>query len=624
MLSGDFISVLTDLFNHILNTGHYPQQWSRGILTPIHKGGSRYDPINYRGITVLNSIGKIFTSVLQSRLLVWAEERSLIPESQFGFRSNRSTVDCIFILNTVIEVSLSQKKHLYVCYVDFKKAFDSVNHTLLWSCLVNFGVSHRTLTVLQSMYASAYSCVKISSNEATAPFKCQKGVRQGCILSPLLFTLFLAGLDREIKKNNAGIQLHNGITLDILMYADDVALVSDNAAGLKKHLSTLLEFCLKWKLEVNTEKTKICIFGRNNCSDIFKLNNHTLEKVQSYKYLGMWFAKNGRFQVAKKHFANQAKKAMFSLLTTLRQLDNPPIPVILQLYETMLKPIMCYGSEVWGFTGDKNLERVELYFLKSILHLPSVAPNMAVFGELGQLPIHLWWKERVLKYWNRICSDYAPSLLKAAFHLSLHNASCGRKCWVSNVATLLNNAGLDASFSGHHVFDRNMINSIMSSYRDQFVQVWHANLMNKQSLTGHGGNKLRSYRLFKKEFDIEPYLLNVRSTTLRVSMTRLRVGCHSLEIERGRYHKTQSIPVCQRLCEKCNMIEDEIHFMCVCSKYNTLRDQLEQTIQMDFPGYKWLSSEQKFIYLLESSNKVINNAVAYFIHNAFIARTCTD
>ena len=169
-----------------------------------------------------------------------------------------------------------------------------------------------------------------------------------------------------------------------------------------------------------------------------------------------------------------------------------------------------------------------------------------------------------------------------------------------------------------------MINSIMSSYCDQFIQVWHANLMNKQSLTGHGGNKLRSYRLFKKEFDIEPYLLNVRSTTLRVSMTRLRVGCHSLEIERGRYHKPQSIPVCQRLCEKCNMIEDEIHFMCVCSKYNTLRDQLEQKIQMDFPGYKWLSSKQKFIYLLESSNKVINNAVAYFIHNAFIARTCTD
>ena len=232
-----------------------------------------------------------------------------------------------------------------------------MNHTLLWTCLVNFRVSHRILTVLQSMYAIASSCVKISSNKAMAPFKCQKGVRQGCILSPLLFTLFIAGLDREIKKNNAGIQLQ--INLDILMYADDVVLVSDNANGLKKHLNTLLEFCQKWKLEVNTEKTKICIF---KCSDIFMLNNHTLEKVQSYKYLGMWFAKNGLLHVAKKHLANQAKKAMFSLLTTLRQLENPPIPVILQLYETMLKPIMCYGSEIlWGFTGDQNLERVVIF-----------------------------------------------------------------------------------------------------------------------------------------------------------------------------------------------------------------------------------------------------------------------
>ena len=134
-LSGNFISILTNLFNHILNTGHYPQQWSTGILTPVHKGGSRYDPQNYRGITVLNCIGKIFTSILNSRITDWAEERSLIPESQFGFRKYRSMLDCIFILNTAIEVSMSQKKQLYVCYIDFKKAFDSINHKLLWSCL---------------------------------------------------------------------------------------------------------------------------------------------------------------------------------------------------------------------------------------------------------------------------------------------------------------------------------------------------------------------------------------------------------------------------------------------------------------------------------------------------------
>ena len=111
-LSGYFTSLLTDLFNHILYTGLYPHQWSIGIITPVHKGGSRNDPNNYRGITVLNTIGKIFTSILNSRIMDWAEERSLIPESQFGFRKNRSTIDCLFILNTGIELALSQKKQL--------------------------------------------------------------------------------------------------------------------------------------------------------------------------------------------------------------------------------------------------------------------------------------------------------------------------------------------------------------------------------------------------------------------------------------------------------------------------------------------------------------------------------
>ena len=198
-LSGNFISILTNVFNHMLNTGHYPQQWSTGILTPVHKGGSRYDPKSYRGIIVL---GKIFTSILNSRITDWAEERSLIPESQIGFRKYRSTLNCIFILNTAIEVSIGQMKQLYVCYVDFKKAFDSINHKLLWSCLRHIGIRQRMLAVLQSMYSSASSCVKISGNKATAPFKCQKGVRQGCILSPLLFTLFTAELERQIKKKN--------------------------------------------------------------------------------------------------------------------------------------------------------------------------------------------------------------------------------------------------------------------------------------------------------------------------------------------------------------------------------------------------------------------------------------
>ena len=96
----------------------------------------------------------------------------------------------------------------------------------------------------------------------------------------------------------------------------------------------------------------------------------------------------------------------------------------------MVAPIMCYSSEIWGFAENMNLERVELGFLKAILNLPLSSPNMAVLGEIGQLPINLWWKEKILKYWDRLCNQDCPKLLRMAMQLSLENGNNGNSSWV--------------------------------------------------------------------------------------------------------------------------------------------------------------------------------------------------
>ena len=119
---------------------------------------------------------------------------------------------------------------------------------------------------------------------------------------------------------------------------------------------------------------------------------------------------------------------------------------------------MCYGCEIWGFTENTDLEKIELRFLKAILHLLTSAPNMAVRGELGQLPIHMWWKERILKYWDRICSEEVPKLLKAAMYRSLEITQAGGKCWAQNVANIFNNAGYPEFFSGSSGCDKTMRN----------------------------------------------------------------------------------------------------------------------------------------------------------------------
>ena len=183
-------------------------------------------------------------------------------------------------------MSKAENTSLFVCFVDLKKAFDSVNHNLLWEKLKSHGFSYQMLKVLQSMYSKATSRVRISASEATDSFPCKKGVRQDCNLSPLLFSLFLTGLEVELKKNRTGVVL-NGAVLDVMMFADDIVLFSCTSEGLKKHLLTLESFCNKHMLEVNTSKTKICVFGKKY-NQHYKWKDTDLEIVNTYKYLGVW------------------------------------------------------------------------------------------------------------------------------------------------------------------------------------------------------------------------------------------------------------------------------------------------------------------------------------------------
>ena len=118
----------------------------------------------------------------------------------------------------------------------------------------------------------------------------------------------------------------------------------------------------------------------------------------------------------------------------------------------------------------------------------------------------------------------------------------------------------------------------MCSFRDQFLQTWSNSLQRYHSIKGSGGNKLRTYRLFKHVFELEPYLSNVRSTALHVALTRLRIGSHSLAIEVGQYRRPSPLPVEECLCSCCQTIEDELHFLCICPRYSALREDLESTV----------------------------------------------
>jgi len=155
----------------------------------------------------------------------------------------------------------------------------------------------------------------------------------------------------------------------------------------------------------------------------------------------VWITINGNYIKAQQAQANQGKKDYKDYLQSLK---HPLITIALKLFDVMILPLLCYGRELWGQALNPELEAIEIHFL---LNLPQSATNMAVRGELGQLPLHLLWRQRILRYWNRLCSEEITDLLREAFHLATRIHQSGKTTWVPKVKELFDKAGMSFVFS---------------------------------------------------------------------------------------------------------------------------------------------------------------------------------
>ena len=193
------INVYVKVFNLIFEKGVFPDSWLIGIIKPIYKTGDKNNTENYRPITLLSCLGKLFTAVLNNRLKLYLESYDVLSEAQAGFRKEYSTSDHMFTLYGLIELMKARKKKLYCTFIDFSKAFDSVWRIGLWGKLIQNGINGKCFQVIYSMYQGIKSCVS-AHNTLTDYFLCCVGVRQGKNLSPLLFSLFVNSLVQICEK----------------------------------------------------------------------------------------------------------------------------------------------------------------------------------------------------------------------------------------------------------------------------------------------------------------------------------------------------------------------------------------------------------------------------------------
>ena len=234
------IEIFHTLFNHCFKYGVVPERWREGIISPIHKANDIYCTSNYRGITLQNVSCKIYSDILNKRLLTWLEKKGKINDEQNGFRPKRSCEDHIYLLNSIISNSMAQNRQVFSCFVDFRQAFDRIDRDCLWYKLLSSGIRGRMYIAIKSLYENIRCCIKLNNGYGvTNTFPVTIGVKQGCKMSTSLFNIYINDLCTEINKLQCGIKIGED-RIALLMYADDLVLVADSALRLQQMLDCLL------------------------------------------------------------------------------------------------------------------------------------------------------------------------------------------------------------------------------------------------------------------------------------------------------------------------------------------------------------------------------------------------
>ena len=317
------------------------------------------------------------------------------------------------------------------------KAFDTINRDLLMYKLFSNSLSSKFINTIKSLYCNNTACMKTKLGY-TETFPIKIGTRQGCNLSPLLFNLYLNDLPQYLNNCGSNLITLNNEKVSCLLYADDIVLLNESKTGLEKSLSLVENYCNKWQLNVNISKTKILIFNRkfNSCLPPLKLCGKPIEYVKSFVYLGIEISNTGSFNPAISRLCSKATRAYYSLKQEFNIYNNTNPKVIMKLYETMIVPILTYGSEIWGcfgwskqnklsiqnylFNQKVEFEKLQAKICKNTLGIAKQTPDVTAKAELGIYPLTTIIVKNIFAYWQHILNASENSLIHNCLVVSVN------------------------------------------------------------------------------------------------------------------------------------------------------------------------------------------------------------
>ena len=404
--------IITFLFNMSISQGKFPDALKNAKVVPVHKDDSRLEMSNYRPISLLPTLSKIFEKLMYARLIDFFSKNNILFENQFGFQSNMSTEYAVNqVLNYIME-SL-EKNEIGVCiFLDFAKAFDTVNHEILLDKLEHYGIRGIALSWIRNYLTNRMQCTEIGDIQSELELiKC--GVPQGSVLGPLLFLIYINDIVNSSKLFN------------FTLFADDTSLYYSckNSKNLENIINGELAKISDWlsanRLSLNVTKSKLLYFtnkNRNSFKDInIKINGELLKEVDSAKYLGVHMDNKLNWNVHTSNIKLRLSKGI-SMLAKIRH--YVPESVRRSLYFTFINSHTGYNLLNWGTAPSTYIDTISAKTRKAIRLISFASkdePALPLFEKHSILPLEkdLELKQSIFMW--KLHNDLIPNSLVKNF-----------------------------------------------------------------------------------------------------------------------------------------------------------------------------------------------------------------
>ena len=346
LCDGKMMNKIQNILNEILRSEYIPNEWIESTLILIHKKGDRANISNYRPISKTSHFYKFFVKIILNRISIELDKHQ--STNQAAFRSGFSTIDHIFTIEQLLEKCNEFQIPVFLAFVDYNKAFDSIEHSFLWTAMNEQGIKHKYIRIMKKIYDN--STCKINIDNFSRPFKIKRGIRQGCCVSPKLINAALEKIFKNIDWSKYGININNEKLYE-LRFADDVVLISHSKSEILEMMEKLFDESKKAGLMINENKTKIL----SNIEDYnYSINGKNIERVSEFKYLGRLIGLENEVDKEIDARITNAWKSFWSLKRFFK--GKFPLYHKKRLMDTCILPILSYGCQCWNLNEAQKLK----------------------------------------------------------------------------------------------------------------------------------------------------------------------------------------------------------------------------------------------------------------------------